>query len=50
MRQIGEWIVEVLRAPADENITARVAARVTELCYAFPLYAEYRQEHAHSRA
>jgi glycine hydroxymethyltransferase len=49
MRQIGDWIVEVLRAPEDDTVGARVAAKVTELCDAFPLYAEYRQEHAHSR-
>jgi glycine hydroxymethyltransferase len=50
MRQIGDWIAAVLRAPEDNAVSARIAAQVTELCDAFPLYSSYRQEHAHSRA
>ena len=50
MRQIGAWIAEVLRAPEDAAVGAAVARRVLELCEAFPLYAEYRREHAHGSA
>jgi glycine hydroxymethyltransferase len=40
MRQIADWITEVLAAPADQRRIARVKASVEELCQAFPLYAE----------
>jgi glycine hydroxymethyltransferase len=49
MERIGEWIARVLDAPQDEAVAARVAAEVSELCDAFPLYDEYRREHAHAR-
>jgi glycine hydroxymethyltransferase len=45
MRQIGNWIAEVLEAPADENGARRVADQVRDLCEAFPLYANFRREH-----
>jgi glycine hydroxymethyltransferase len=36
MRQIGAWMDEVVAAPADEDVAARVASEVKELCRAFP--------------
>ncbi|UCC48178.1 MAG: serine hydroxymethyltransferase [Gemmatimonadota bacterium] len=38
MERIGAWIDEVLRAPEDEAVTARVREEVRVLCGAFPLY------------
>jgi glycine hydroxymethyltransferase len=46
MRRIGRWIAEVLEAPDDVGLAGRVAAEITELCDSFPLYPEYRREHA----
>jgi glycine hydroxymethyltransferase len=40
MRRIGGWIHEVLGAPADASLQARVREEVRELCTAFPLYEE----------
>jgi glycine hydroxymethyltransferase len=40
MRQIADWITEVLAAPSDRGRIAGVRASVEELCQAFPLYAE----------
>jgi glycine hydroxymethyltransferase len=40
MRRIGDWIRQVLEAPADETIQQRVRDEVGELCGAFPLYVE----------
>jgi len=40
MRQIADWIAEVLAAPADRSRIDRVRASVVELCQAFPLYPE----------
>jgi glycine hydroxymethyltransferase len=40
MRQIADWITEVLSAPGDPGRIAEVRASVRELCQAFPLYAE----------
>jgi len=37
MRQIGLWIVEVLRAPDDLRLCERVRAEVAELCGQFPV-------------
>ncbi|HSL70412.1 MAG TPA: serine hydroxymethyltransferase, partial [Longimicrobiales bacterium] len=45
MQQIGDWMANVLRAPADATRGVRVAAQVRELCEAFPLYPEFRREH-----
>ena len=38
MRNIGEWIAEVLRNPQDEATCAAVRRRVLELAEEFPLY------------
>ena len=40
MRQIADWVANVLAAPADRSRIARVRASVLELCQAFPLYPE----------
>jgi glycine hydroxymethyltransferase len=41
MRQIGGWIDEILQAPSDEAVAARVRGQVLDLCRAFPLYEEW---------
>jgi glycine hydroxymethyltransferase len=43
---IGSLIADVLDAPADDAVNARVRAAVHELCEAFPLYPELRSAHA----
>ena len=48
MSQIGAWIAQVLDAPDDERVAAQVRHEIRGLCEAFPLYAEYRREHAHA--
>jgi glycine hydroxymethyltransferase len=48
LAQVGEWIADVLEAPEDEGVRLRVAGSVAELCESFPLYPEFRREHAHS--
>ena len=48
MERIGGWIAEVLNAPGDERVAANVAAQITELCEQYPLYPEFRGEHAHA--
>jgi glycine hydroxymethyltransferase len=48
MRRIGGWMAEVLRAPEDDGVAARVAREVAELCEAFPLYPEFRNQHEHA--
>jgi len=40
MRQIADWIAEVLAGPAEPARVARVRGEVTELCQTFPLYPE----------
>ena len=40
MRQIADWIADVLSSPSDEARMAGVRAEVLEICLAFPLYAE----------
>ncbi|MEQ1857482.1 MAG: serine hydroxymethyltransferase [Longimicrobiales bacterium] len=40
MRQISDWIAEVLAAPGDRTRIERVRASVLEFCQAFPLYPE----------
>jgi glycine hydroxymethyltransferase len=41
MGQIGGWIDEILQAPGDEAVAARVRKEVGALCRAFPLYEEW---------
>lgn len=50
LRRVGGWIADVLDAPADERVTRRVERDVAELCAAFPLYADLRQEPASEAA
>ena len=45
MRQIGDWIADVLEAPEDQSVAENVSSQVRELCEAFPLYATFRREH-----
>jgi glycine hydroxymethyltransferase len=40
MRQIADWMAEIVSAPTDQDRIAGVRGRVRELCDAFPLYAE----------
>jgi glycine hydroxymethyltransferase len=40
MRQIADWITEVLEAPSDRSRIDRVHESVRELCLSFPLYPE----------
>ena len=40
MRQIADWIVDVLAAPTDETRIGAVRSSVNELCETFPLYPE----------
>lgn len=40
MRQIARWIAEVLAAPDDLRVRARVQGEVRALCDQFPIYAE----------
>jgi glycine hydroxymethyltransferase len=50
MRRTGGWIAEVLAAPGDEQLAARIAGEIAELCESFPLYPQFRQDHAQARA
>jgi glycine hydroxymethyltransferase len=49
MTRIGTWIADVLDAPASRQVADAVAAQIGELCAEFPLYPEFRDEHAHAR-
>jgi glycine hydroxymethyltransferase len=40
MRRIGGWILETLRAPDDEALSARIRGQVGELCRQFPVPGE----------
>jgi glycine hydroxymethyltransferase len=40
MVQIGDWIAQVLSAPADEERIESVRGEVLDLCQGFPLYPE----------
>jgi len=44
MRQVGDWIADVLEAPGDEATRHRVRGEVRELCSRFPLYRELTGE------
>jgi glycine hydroxymethyltransferase len=39
METIGNWIADVLAAPADDTVRRKVAAEVRAMCDSFPLYA-----------
>ena len=39
MRQLGNWIADVLAEPTNAQVAARVKQEVAELCRAFPIYA-----------
>ncbi|MGQ0813707.1 MAG: serine hydroxymethyltransferase [Gemmatimonadota bacterium] len=43
---IGGLIADVLEAAAGDAVSRRVRAAVHELCEAFPLYPQFRSEHA----
>ncbi len=42
METIAGWIVQILDAPTDEGLLARVRSEVGELCEGFPLYEEFK--------
>jgi glycine/serine hydroxymethyltransferase len=44
MRQVGQWISEVLHHQADAGVLSKVRHQVLGLAEAFPLYAERRAE------
>ena len=46
--RIGALIADVLEAPADDAVSGRVRSMVHELCEAYPLYPEFRAQHAMS--
>ena len=41
MEIIARLIVDILKKPDDEGLVEKARAKVSELCRAFPLYAEY---------
>jgi glycine hydroxymethyltransferase len=45
-RMIGGFMADVLENVDDENVINRVRQQVHELCDDFPLYPEFRSEHA----
>ncbi len=40
MRTIGEWILQVLKAPDDEALQGRIRGEVKNLCKQFPVPGE----------
>ncbi|MCA9794191.1 MAG: serine hydroxymethyltransferase, partial [Candidatus Eremiobacteraeota bacterium] len=38
MKQIGSWILQVMKAPGDASVRQSVRQQVEELCQQFPLY------------
>lgn len=44
MELIGSWIIEVLKAPQDVTLGAKIKGQVGELCAKFPLYAKRLQD------
>ena len=49
MRQIGAWMLETLKDPADAAIHRRVRGGVSEMCEQFPVPAAALEEASHSR-
>ena len=45
-KQIGSWMADVLENVSDANVINSVRQQVHELCDDFPLYPEFRREHA----
>ncbi|HET9439414.1 MAG TPA: serine hydroxymethyltransferase [Longimicrobiales bacterium] len=43
---IGNWMADVLENPEDDTTIRRVGNEVNDLCDEFPLYPEFRGEHA----
>lgn len=41
MRQVAHWMIEVLKAPEDAQVLARVRSGVEEMCRQFPAPAEH---------
>jgi glycine hydroxymethyltransferase len=37
MKTIGQWMVDVLKAPEDEALIAKIRADVSEMCKQFPV-------------
>jgi len=44
MKQIADWVAEVLEAPTNQDRIATVRGQVLELCSSFPLYRELAGE------
>jgi glycine hydroxymethyltransferase len=40
VRQVADWIAEVLDAGGAEGVVARVREQVTTLCRRFPVYGD----------
>ena len=36
MKRLAEWMDQVVAAPADEALLARIAGEVKEMCQGFP--------------
>jgi glycine hydroxymethyltransferase len=49
MRKIGGWILQILKAPADEALAGRIREDVANLCESFPVPAA-RQATSHTAA
>ena len=37
MKRVGEWILEVLRAPSDEKVVQRVRGEIGEFTESYPV-------------
>jgi glycine hydroxymethyltransferase len=44
MGLVGDWIGDILEAPGQESVRARVRGEVSELCRSFPLYPDLLEE------
>ncbi|MFA6450441.1 MAG: serine hydroxymethyltransferase [bacterium] len=40
MRQIGEWIIQVLTSPRNQDLRIKIRNEVEELCEQFPIYLD----------